>query len=354
MLNIFSAGFKPVFSATIPDIFPDERVYTRALSMSRLAYDLENLLSPVLAGLALLYINYTGLFIANSLAFLISAVLIISTVLPPIQEIYRQGAIWDEISFGIFSYLKTPRLRGLLALYMGVASASAMIIVNTVVYIRENLGGSNSDVAMALSAAGLGSMIAAISLPKVLDRIQDRPVMLLGGVIMAIGLGLIYFGPSFYTVLSIWFLVGLGWSLVQTPAGRVINRSSSSADRPAYFSAQFALSHACWLIFYLLAGMFGTHFGVEITALILGVSILVFTVLSAILWPKDDDVILTHSHSEISHEHKHIHDSHHEHNHEGWEGPEPHSHPHVHSSVRHSHRYVIDDHHATWPESSSP
>ncbi|TNF91930.1 MAG: hypothetical protein EP297_14400 [Gammaproteobacteria bacterium] len=71
------------------------------------------------------------------------------------------------------------------------------------------------------------------------------------------------------------------WSLVQTPAGRVVNRSTSPSDRPAYFSAQFALSHACWLIFYLVAGLLGTFAGVEITALILGASILVFTALAA-------------------------------------------------------------------------
>ena len=202
LLNIFSAGFKPVFSATIPDIFSDERLYTRALSMSRLAYDLENLLSPVLAGLALLFFTYTGLFIANSVAFLISALLIMSTVLPSNQEVYRRGGVWDKVSFGIRSYLKTPRLLGLLALYMGVASASAMIIVNTVIYIRNDLGGSNSDVALALSAAGFGSMVAAIGLPKVLDRLQDRPVMLFGGVMMAIGLGLISTSPSFFEVFS--------------------------------------------------------------------------------------------------------------------------------------------------------
>lgn len=354
LLNIFSAGFKPIFSATIPDIFTEEKLYIRALSMSRLAYDLENLLSPVLAGLALLFFTYTGLFIANSVAFLISALLIMSTVLPSTQEVYRQGAVWDEVSFGIRSYLKTPRLLGLLALYMGVASASAMIIINTVIYIRNDLGGSNSDVALALSAAGFGSMLAAIGLPKVLDRLHDRPVMLFGGVMMAIGLGLISTSPSFFEVLAIWFLIGLGWSLVQTPAGRVINRSSSPADRTAYFSAQFALSHACWLVFYPLAGFLSTHFDVEITAFFLSMSIFVFVALAAILWPKDDQAVLVHVHSEKTHEHKHIHDPHHKHNHEGWEGHEPHSHPHHHRSVRHSHAYVIDDHHATWPDSSSP
>ena len=82
LLNLFSAGFKPVFAATIPEILPDEAQYTKALSYSRLAYDLENLLSPTLAGIALLFFSYTGLFVANSAAFLVSALLILLCALP--------------------------------------------------------------------------------------------------------------------------------------------------------------------------------------------------------------------------------------------------------------------------------
>ena len=92
---------------------------------------MENLLRNLLDALALLFISYSGLFVAIAAAFVISAALIFATVLPPTQEVWRQGAIWEEISFGVRSYLKTPRLCGLLALYMGVACASAMVIVNT-------------------------------------------------------------------------------------------------------------------------------------------------------------------------------------------------------------------------------
>jgi MFS family permease len=49
ILQAASAAFTPTFQATIPDVLPDEAEYTRALSLSRLAYDMESLLSPVLA-----------------------------------------------------------------------------------------------------------------------------------------------------------------------------------------------------------------------------------------------------------------------------------------------------------------
>lgn len=47
-------------------------------------------------------------------------------------------------------------------------------------------------------------------------------------------------------------LVGLGYSAVLTPSGRLLRRSAHAQDRPALFAAQFALSHACWLVTYPL------------------------------------------------------------------------------------------------------
>lgn len=349
LLNLFAAGFTPVFAATVPDILPDEGSYTRALSMSRLAYDLESLLSPMLAAVALLYLSYSGLFVLNAVAFVLAAALVGSASLPVAQAVARQGRIWDEISFGVRAYLKTPRLRGLLALYLGVAAASAMVIVNTVVYVREALAGSESDVALALAAAGFGSMLAALGLPRLLRHVTDRTVVLAGSLVMAGGLGLMAGGPSQAMLWPVWFLVGLGWSLVQTPAGRLVSRSAAPSDRSAYFSAQFALSHACWMLFYPLAGYAGTWLGFEATAMLLAAVVLASTLLAAALWPSRDEQVLAHSHPETLHVHLHTHDTHHDHAHEGWEGPEPHSHPHRHAPVRHAHAFFIDDHHSVWP-----
>ena len=349
LLNLFSAGFKPVFAATIPDVLPDEDEYTKALSYSRLAYDLENLLSPTIAGVALLFFSYTGLFVTNSFAFVISAVLILLCVLPKTEAEDRLGGIWKEISFGVVSYMKTPRLRALLMLYLAVACASAMVIVNTVVYVKDVLGGDDTRVAMAFAAGGFGSMLAALSVPKLVGFLSDKVLMLTGAFVMGAGVLAIAAQPGISMMLPVWFTIGLGWSLVQTPAGRVVNRSARPADRSAYFSAQFALSHACWLVAYPIAGQLGVLLGIDTTAAWLGGAILLFGMVAALAWPQPGERELEHVHEAEEHMHLHTHGPHHQHEHRGDEGPEPHRHPHYHAPVKHRHVFVIDQHHADWP-----
>lgn len=350
VLNACSAGFTPTFQATIPDVLPDEADYTRALSLSRLAYDLENLLSPALAALALLAVGYDVLFAANAVAFLVSAGLVLSLGLPSPQATTPRAGLLAELTFGLRAYLNTPRLRGLLALSLAVAAGGAMVIVNTVVIVRDGLGGSETDTAVALAAAGAGSMAVALLLPRLLDRWPDRPFMLLGGALLAGGL---LSGPlvsDFAPLLALWFVLGAGGSLVLTPAGRLLRRSAHEGDRPAIYAAQFALSHACWLIAYPLAGWLATGAGLPAAFVILAALAVVATLVAARLWPADDAAVLAHEHADLEHEHLHRHDAHHQHEHEGWEGPEPHSHPHRHTRLRHSHPFVIDLHHPTWPQ----
>ena len=349
LLNACSAGFTPTFQATIPDILTDEARYTRALSLSRLAYDLEALVSPTLAAAALALVAYDALFAANAIAFLGSALLVLSVRLPAARAPERGRGAWHNIAFGVRAYLATPRLRGLLALSLAVAAAGAMVIVNTVVYVRDRLGGGETDTAIAFAAAGAGSMAVALLLPRFLDRLPDRPFMLAGGVALASGLLLGLTGPGLAGLLSIWLLLGAGASLIQTPTGRLLRRSSQAGDRPALFAAQFALSHACWLAAYPLAGWLGGWLGLEATFAVLAATALAATAAAAALWPAGDPTEIEHRHEAMAHEHLHAHDAHHRHVHEGWEGPEPHRHPHGHAATTHRHPFVIDLHHTRWP-----
>ena len=59
----------------------------------------------------------------------------------------------------------------------------------------------------------------------------------------------------------VWAAVGFGFALTQTPIGRLLVRSARDVDRPSLYAAQFALSHACWLLTYPLAGWLGAMAG---------------------------------------------------------------------------------------------
>lgn len=329
-LQAASAAFTPAFQATIPDILAEEEDYTRALSLSRLAYDLESLVSPMLAAALLTVVSFHYLFAGTALGFLASAGLVVSIVLAnPRPE--KRRSFRDRVTRGIRIYLATPRLRGLLAVSLSVSAAGALVIVNTVVYVQAVFGLDERDTALALAAFGGGSMLVALLLPSLLERFTDRAAMLAGAALLAVGTLLAALLQGYTLLLPLWFLLGSGTSLAQTPAGRLLRRSAHPEDRPAVFAAQFALSHACWLVAYPLAGWLGAIAGLSATALVLAAVAACGAWAALILWPARDPEVIEHSHPELPPDHPHLARS----------GER--------SGRGHAHRYVIDDLHYMWP-----
>lgn len=273
-LQAASAAFTPTFQAVIPDILPDEGDYTRALSLSRMAYDLEAMISPVLAAAALTLVTYNVLFAGTAMGFVASALLVGSVVLPNVKP-KPPRPIFERTTRGIRRYLSQKELRALLALCFAVSSAISMVLVNTVVLVQGELGLSPRAVALSLAAFGVGSMTSALLLPRLLERFGDRSIMLPGAAVMAVcllgfSLWTALAGPSWVVLLVIWALLGMSNSAVMTPSGRLLRRASDTSDRPELFAAQFALSHACWLISYPMAGTLMTFTGPVVTSAILG------------------------------------------------------------------------------------
>jgi len=334
VLQSASAGFTPTFQATIPDVLPDERQYTRALSLSRLAYDLESVVSPMLAAALLTFISFHSLFAGTVVGFLASAALVVSVTLPSPKAAERRG-IYDRTTRGLRIYLATPRLHGLLAFNLAVAAASAMVIVNTVVMVQAGFGLSQRATALALAAFGGGSMIAALALPSLLDTISDRRAMIGGACMLVLGLFVGTLIPNYGFLLPLWFVLGLGYSLTQTPSGRLLRRSSQPEDRPSLFAAQFALSHLCWLVTYPIAGWLGAKLGLAPTFAILGTIAAVAVLAATRLWPVADPDEIEHVHDSLPVDHPHLADA-----------------EHTKAGPRHVHAFVIDSHQPEWPRSA--
>ncbi|KAJ56167.1 major facilitator transporter [Actibacterium mucosum KCTC 23349] len=328
VLQAASATFTPVFQATIPDILKDERRYTRALSLSRLAYDLESLLSPAMAALLLGLMSYSNLFLGTVMGFALSTLLVARAAIPAAQS--QHQPFWTRVTKGTRIYLATPRLRGLLALTLVAAAGSAFVIVNTVVIVRGAFGGGEVALGVAMASYGAGSMVVALGLPPLLDRVGDRTVMLVGGMVM-VGLLAVLAGAigvtSWLALLVLWVLLGMAYSSLVTPAGRLLRRSAHSGDRAAVFAAHFALSHLCWLFTYPMAGWIGGRISLSAALLALAVLSAIGVVLALRLWRPDSRAPIAHAHDDLPPDHPHL---------AGGQGP-------------HAHPVVIDALHPNWP-----
>lgn len=278
VLQAASAVFTPTFQSVVPAVLPDEDDYTNALSLARLAEDLETIVSPMLAAALLLVVRADALFFGTAIGFAASALLVLSAAIPHGLGITTDD---DEEPFGtrarvgIELFFRTPALRPVVALNVTIAAVVSYVLVQTVVIVRSDFGMSQTAVALFLAANGAGSIATALALPRILHRLDERAVMLPGAALLCTALmaaaavlarASAPWAPGAIAVL--WALIGVGWAGVEMPIGRLIPRAVPERRLSAAFAGQFSLSHGCWLVCYPLTGALA-DWGLSRTALVM-------------------------------------------------------------------------------------
>ncbi|MCL3861088.1 MFS transporter [Actinotalea sp. K2] len=291
VLQAASAVHTPTYQALLPRVLPDVPRYTQALSLSRLAEDLEMLLSPLLAAALLLVVPSSGLFVGTAAGFAISAVLVMRSTLGRAPAAARSQPFGRRALRGVELMVRTPALRAVLVLNVAVAAGGAYALVQYVVIARAVFDRGDGTAALLLAALGAGSIAVAVLLPRALESIPERTLMLGGAGLVtvataAIGAALAVPGlAGLLLVGALFAVVGGGWAAAETPMGRIITRCVPDHDQPAVFAAQFSLSHACWLITYPVAGWLGT---VNLLAAAAGLAVVAGLAVAgtATLWPR--------------------------------------------------------------------
>ncbi|RKS09381.1 putative MFS family arabinose efflux permease [Nocardiopsis sp. Huas11] len=286
VLQCASAAFTPTFQAIIPELV-DDRGYTSALALSRLAYDLEAMAAPLLASLVLLLVPFGGLFALTALGFAASALLVATTALPEpspgSRNPRRAAASWR-------AFATDRRLMALMALNTAVAVVTALVLVDTVVFVRSHLGGTDTGVALALACFGAGSMVVALALGTLVERFGTRALMLAGPVVLTAGAAAVALGwawaPGPLLLGAGWAVLGAGCALVAAPTGRLLREAAPEGGLAGVFAAQFSLSHACFLLTYPSAG--GAA-GLDPVMVLAGAGVItgVCALVAALLWRPD-------------------------------------------------------------------
>ncbi len=295
LVNAVTAFFTPTFEASIPELV-GERWYTRAISLSRVATDLETVGGPLLAGILIAAVGVRWTFWFDALTYVVSAALVWRSRVPsaptPTTPFPWHGFV-SQITHGTRVFLREPSLRAALFLHFAEAAAGAAAIVSTIVYVRATLGRSETAFAVAMAAVGVGSSVAALLVSRRADSAQGhtashrwaRHTLLAGGVLLGVALLPGVLRPPYVVFLGLWALNGAGQAMIAVASARQLAEHTVPEERGRVYAAHFALTHLCWLATYPAVGFLSRAVGVPRTFGLAGVVALLMTAVAASIRP---------------------------------------------------------------------
>jgi MFS family permease len=278
LINICSAGYTPLYQAVIPEMLPDEAVYSQALILTRITYNIETLLSPALCALLLLVISFRGLFYINALMYFLAALSILPVTFPSVLAKIKTSGV--HVYSGITQYLGNRRLLACLALILISTLAGATVYVNSVGFIHGHFGQSKSATAMAMFMFGLGSIGFALFMPRLRQRFSEQRLMQFGALWLIATFFVASWAHTWQDLYLAWFSLGVGTIAIEGLLGVIVNQFANAQNRATMFAANFSLTHGAWLVGYLTVALLGHGWHLQRYFLLLAGAALALFVLS--------------------------------------------------------------------------
>lgn len=298
LLNAVTAFFTPTYEASVPAIVGETHL-VQALSLSRVAVDLEAVLAPAAAAIIVGLVGGRWVFWFDAFTYVASASLVAFAAVPAATQVAQRLSLRtfaSEITYGTRVILREPSLRQAIILSFVEATAGAVAIVTTVSYVRDVLGRGETAASVVMAAVGVGSAVTAFLLGRVTGRYErarseqaglhatrhawGRSALLAGGVCLG---GVLLPGvliPPLTVLALLWAILGAGQALVAIPSSTLLAEHSFPEERGKVYAAHFALTHACWLVTYPVVGHAAARWGAPHTFTVAGVVCLLITLVA--------------------------------------------------------------------------
>ncbi len=300
-INAVTAFFTPTFESSVPEVVGDEQ-YVKALSLSRVATDVEAVAAPALAGLLVALFGLRWVFWFDAFTYLVSASLVALVAMPHLKRSLPRISVRSfltDLTTGTRILLREPSLRQALTLSIAEATAGAAAIVATVSYVRDVLGRGETTFAFVMAAVGLGSSLTAIVLGRATGGYEkgarDQSILhgrrhkwasralLVGGLLLGLVLLPDILKPPLLIFSFLWILNGAGQALIAIPSSTLLAEHTIEGERGRAYAAHFALTHLFWLASYPAVGHAAAKWGSPLTFTGAGVVCLLVTVVAMFL-----------------------------------------------------------------------
>ena len=263
LLNVAAAFFTPTYRAIIPQIVTKNE-YREANGISMAVFQLLSVFGPALAGIFAVWLGARQLFLVSGFMLMTGIAILLSISanelqkgVVPLKGSFREG--WKSVIKGIRSLFGNKILRFSLSMEFISAIAGALVLVNTVGWVKGPLQQDDSQYGLIMALFGVGGAITAFLLGS-MDKTKTRAISLIGGALL-IGTAVCFANfVSFDGLLFLWILAGVGQTLADLPSETLIGEQIPGEDQAKVYGSHFAFSHLWWFIAYPFAGFLGTTF----------------------------------------------------------------------------------------------
>ena len=199
--------------AAIPSLVRADDLVT-ANGRIQASYSTAQIVGPLIAGFAVTFLSVSTFLGFDALSFLVSAatLALIATRFNPEREASEtRTTIRSDITEGLRYVMKHPVLRNISLMMAIVNFVSATTYSQLVLFSKERLHASDSNLGVIFSAGSAGVVMLSLLAGPLRRRFRFGPVAL--GALMASGLLIAGFGMlrSFWVAVPIWALIsGLG------------------------------------------------------------------------------------------------------------------------------------------------
>ncbi len=233
--STFSTFFNPAEQATIRSTVPHGDLIA-ANSLNKLSDNGARLLGPGLGGLILAVAGLRGAFVADSISFLLSALILtrLPRIVPAPATPNEQRKFWPEFRAGVIHI----RRRRALVMAVGSMVAGAFLIraTDTIgVVVLKDLGVTAGQLGLSFTCLGVGYVMGAIVVGQWGHKVSPLLVMGLAGLelgsLMAMmGMAVVQHmsgvGVDYFAAFVSRTLLGVGFAAVGVTYGAIVQRET--------------------------------------------------------------------------------------------------------------------------------
>ncbi len=247
-LGVFAAlmglwgAFNPLYAvganAMIADLIPaDGRM--EAYALLRVVQNVGVATGPIIGGF-LTTLSYSTAFTGAALAYACFGLLIIFSLPETLSRL--PGAAMERNSRLDLSHVfHDPHFLFFVASFITTNMAASIMFTLLPVYAKENFGVPESQYSFIVTANALMVIFLQYSVTQITKRFPALPVLSVGAVFYAAGLGSISLGSSFWTFLPGMIIMSTG-ELIMSPTATTLTANLSPPDMRGRYMSLFGLS----------------------------------------------------------------------------------------------------------------